>query len=171
MNTNSVCTIKGTLKITTKENGVIVDVFEENNVVTTEGKTTILRCLTTPNTIDKVIKNIKMGSDVGTGTLLNPQAATASYTNADQTFVYDIPVEDVSFSYPTPTKMSILGNIDGAKVSLLYPTAPNVLMTSATIRTNDGSIIAAKRFPARTVSGVISLDISWTLEILWVNTQ
>jgi hypothetical protein len=69
-------------------------------------------------------------------------------------------------SYPTPTKMTILGNIDGAKVSLLYPTAPNVVMTSATIRTNDGSIIAAKRFPARTVSTVISLDVSWTLEIL-----
>jgi hypothetical protein len=166
MNTSSLCTIKGTFKITTKENDVVVDVFEENNVVTTEGKTTILRCLTTPNTINKVIKNIKMGSDIGTGTLLNPTAATANYISANQTFVYDIPVEDIVFSYPTPTKMTILGNIDGAKVSLLYPTAPNVLMTSATIRTNDGSIIAAKRFPARTVSGVISLDISWTLEIL-----
>lgn len=146
--------------------GEIVGHFEEKNIILTQGKSLILRAWAEAANSGSVVKTIKIGKDVGSGTALNPQEATADLTEANLDVVYATPDEEFFVSYPTPNSVRYLATINGANVMVNYPTVPNVVYTSASITTIDGKSCTYKRFPARTISSLISVDISWTITIL-----
>ena len=159
--------ISGVFEMTLRDkDGNVIDKYVDNNVVLTTGKNYILKALSTKDTNNFTIKNITIGNDVGTGTVMSPQAATDNLTEASQTDVYTTPDLNMSVTYPSDRKVTYTAAIDGALVMAGYTTVPNVIYTSATLMTHGGYAIAYKRFTARTISSVISVDISWTLEIL-----
>lgn len=146
--------------------GEIVGHFEEKNIVLTQGKGLILRAWAEAANSGSTVKTIKIGKDVGVGTVLNPQEATANLTEANLDVVYTTPDEEFFVSYPTANSVRYLATINGANVMVNYPNVPNVIYTSASITTVDGKSCTYKRFPARTISALISVDISWTITIL-----
>lgn len=146
--------------------GAIVDHFEEKNIVLTQGKGFILRAFADDANSVNTVKTIKIGSDVGTGTILLPEEPTAALTEADFDEVYETPAPEFFISYPSATSVRFLATINGANVMASYPTQPNVIYTSASIFTNEDKSVTYKRFPARTISALISVDISWTISIV-----
>lgn len=143
--------------------GEIVGSYEEQNIILNQGKGFVLRGFS--GVTGKQVKTIKLGKDVGTGTVLLPQDPVATLTEADFDLVYATPPEEFFISYPTTNSVRYLATINGANVMIGYPTLPNVIYTSASIFCNDDTNINYKRFPARTISALISVDISWTVTI------
>lgn len=146
--------------------GEVVGTYEEKNIVLTQGKGIILRAWADALNASSTVKTIKIGSDVGTGTILAPQEPTADLTEAAQTVVYETPDAEFFVSYPTSNSVRFLATINGANVMSNYPTLPNVIYTSASITTQDDKSVTYKRFPARTISALISVDISWTITLV-----
>lgn len=143
--------------------GKIVGEFEEKNIILDQGRRLFLRAAS--GDINSTVKTIKIGKDVGTGTLLNPQQPVGSLTETAQDVVYTTPEAEFFVTYPTTNSVRYLATINGANVMTGYPTLPNVVYTSASIYTLGGKSITYKRFPARTISSLISVDISWTITL------
>lgn len=161
--------IKGVLKIVTKSNetGEILDTFEDNNVVLTVGKEQILKAMTVLDTNVHRVKTLKIGNDVGaTGTVLDPDDATADLTEAAQNPLYEVPNSAFFVTYPSANSVRFNASLNGVDVMSNYPTLPNIIYTSAVLYTFGGTGVAYRRFPARTISSLISVDITWTLTIL-----
>ena len=161
--------IKGVLKIVTKSNetGEILDTFEDNNVVLTVGKEQILKAMTVLDTNIHRVKTLKIGNDVGsTGTVLDPDDATADLTEAAQNPLYEVPDSAFFVTYPSVNSVRFNASLNGVDVMSNYPTLPNIIYTSAVLYTFGGTGVAYRRFPARTISSLISVDITWTLTIL-----
>lgn len=158
----------GELEIITRniETGEIIDTFKDSNVILTQGKSEILKALTVFDTNIHRVKTIKIGNDVGTGTVLNPQPATADLTENAQDVLYEVPENAFSVSYPNINSVRFSASLNGLEVMSNYPTLPNIIYTSAVIHTFGNKGIAYRRFPARTISSLISVDIAWTITIL-----
>jgi hypothetical protein len=159
--------IIGIVKIVERDlNGNILSEYTDNNIVTTLGKQTILKALTTKNSNAFTINTITYGDDYGTGTVLAPQPPTVDYVTATQTVKYTTAFSNISIVYPNSTSVKFVATVNGANVMALYPSLPNIILTSATLRDENNTTVAVKRFPARTISALTSMDIEWTLQIL-----
>lgn len=159
--------VRGDLKLTERliSTGEIVGEYEEQNVVLEQGKQSILRAFAAIANASHTVSTIKIGDDVGSGTVLVPEAATSSLSELNQRVVYATPAEEFFVSYPTSNSVRFLATINGPNVMSQYPTQPNVIYTSAAIYTFGGKAVTYKRFPARTISSLISVDISWTITL------
>jgi hypothetical protein len=159
--------IIGIVKIIEKDlDGNIISEYTDNNIVTTLGKQTILKALTTKNSNAFTINSITYGDDCGTGTVLAPQPPTTDYASSDQAAKYTTTFDNISIVYPDATSVKFVASVNGADVMALYPSLPNIILTSATLRDENNTTVAAKRFPARTISTLTNMDIEWTLQIL-----
>lgn len=148
------------------ETGEVVGEYEENNVVLTQGKGYILRGFANAANNIYTAKTIKLGIDVGDGDILNPQEANSSMTEADQQVVYSIDPGDFFSTSPSPNSIRFLASVSGSKFMESFPGELNAIYTSAAIYTVGDKAVTYKRFPARTMSAMISVDIIWTLTIL-----
>lgn len=159
--------IVGTYKEIVRDNktGEVLDVFEQKNVVLNQGIQSMWQAMSTTDSNTLVIETIKLGNDVGTGTVTTPEQPTASYTETDQSVIYEIPFGDVIVSYPNASSVQFFANVNGSLVMNNYPTEPNVVYTSAALYNNAGQAFSYKRFTGRTISADISVDISWTLDL------
>ncbi len=168
MNQDDTVKIVGHLQIIEKDaiTGEVIGGFEEKNVVLTQGKGYILRGFANAANNIYTAKTIKLGIDVGDGDILNPQEAVASMTEADQQVVYSIDPGDFFSTSPTPTSIRFLASVSGSKFMESFPGELNAIYTSAAIYTVGDKAVTYKRFPARTMSAMISVDIIWTLTIL-----
>ena len=156
----------GHLQIVTRniETGEIIDTFDDQNVYLEQGKTQALRAFVDGGNFR--IKSIYIGSDVGTGSIMEPEQPNADYTEANQDIVYEVPSENEFYvTYPAYNQVRLTAAISGPNVMALYPNSPNVVYTSATIRTRDERAIAYRRFPPRTISELVSVDLIWTLTL------
>lgn len=159
--------IVGTYKEVVRDirTGEVLDIFEQNNIVLDQGIQSIWQSMATADTNTLVIETIKLGNDVGNGTVTNPEQPTSTYTEGNQTVVYEIPVGDIIVSYPDPSSVQFFANVNGSVVMQNFPTDPNVVYTSAALYNNAGQAFSYKRFTGRTISADISVDVSWTLNL------
>lgn len=156
----------GHLQIVTKDikTGEVIDTFDDDNVYLEQGKTQALKAFVDGG--DFRIKSIYIGDDVGTGSIMQPEQPSANYTESNQDIVYEVPFENEFYvTYPTYNQVRFTAAISGPNVMALYPNDPNVVYTSATIRTRDEKAIAYRRFPPRTISELVSVDLIWTLTL------
>lgn len=142
--------------------GEVIDQFTQDNLIVTVGIQGLLQMLGS-GAAAKTIDTVKIGGDVGTGTILAPQDPTLDLTAADQDVIYTIPSNEFFVSYPESNQVRFFGTINGASVMTSFPSQPNIIYTSAALYTLDGEVFSYKRFPARTISNLISIDVSWTL--------
>lgn len=132
------------------------------NVILNQTRTALTKCISSA-TPAPVVQTMRIGDDVGEGTIMEPQEATENLTEIDQTIVYSVPEEEFSVSYPSDRQVTFFATVNGASVMAEYPNSPNVIYTSAVLLTTTGKAFSYKRFPARTISPLISVDISWTI--------
>lgn len=140
-------------------------VFDDENVVTDTGFATFFQ-RATQSTGGSYLHNIILGDDYGTGDLLNPEPADASYTQANQSVVYEIPNSDITFTYPTTNVVRFETTLDGTYImDTFYPTETELQYTSATTRFQNATVFSYKRFPVRSISRLVSIQIIWTITI------
>lgn len=158
--------VSGHVSIVTKciKTGDILDVFENNNVFLDQGKAIMVKAFAEGG--DNRIKTIHIGEDFGSGSIMVPEDVTSDMTEADQDEVYEVPTSSFTVSYPEADKVRFTASIDGPTLMNEYPSKPNVVYTSATLRTVGGEAVAYRRFPPRTISDMVSVDIVWTLTII-----
>lgn len=156
-----VCIIERSL-----ETGEVVGKYCENNIVLNTGKNSILRAMSTTDTNAHTARTIKIGDDVGSGTVLAPEQPIATLTAANQSVIYEVDPNAIFVSNPSQTSVRFSTTLNGAAVMENFPALPNIVYTSAVLYTYDNTAIAYKRFPGRTISPLISVEISWTLTIL-----
>lgn len=165
MTNNDTINITGVLEMVFKDqDGNIVDSFKENNIVLNQGKDVIIKAFTTKDTNNFTVKTLRIGSDVGaSGDILDPSAPTADLTENDMEVVYESPQGEFFIEYPTFNSVRFLTTLNGANVMAQYPSQPNVIYTSACLITETNKAITYRRFSAKTLSSLISVDIIWTL--------
>lgn len=145
--------------------GEIIDQTESQNIVTDIGIDQLLKSFTDASHINKTVQTISIGNDIGNGTLLAPEQPDATVATSDHQTVFEIPSAEFFAEYPTPKSVRFYGTINGATVMAAYPAEANVVYTSAMLKLGSLEPFAYKRFPARTISELISVDISWTITL------
>lgn len=160
--------LKGRLNMTfrNKKTGEIIEEHGDNLVVNI-GMSQILRAFTTPapsgGSLQYVFQSFRIGSDVGLGTLLNPENAQGSTTAADQNVVYTVDYNNVNIIYPNYYSVVFKMALDGNTVMAQYPTQVDLRFSSAGLYSGDDELLAYRRFKSRTITEEIAIDITWTL--------
>lgn len=162
--------IRGDLAITSrlKEDGRIIDQLDERNVVTAQGASDLLARVTKNDATvsNSYVKTIALGDDVGDGTLLSPEQASELSTGTMQSVVYTVPVSDITITYPTPFSFEISTVLDGTYIlENFYPSDIEMRFTSATIRYESNKTLSYKRFPVRSLSRLVDIEIRWTISL------
>lgn len=162
--------INGTLSINSinTEDGTIIDNIDECNVVTAQGASELLSRLTRNDSTvtDSFIQTIALGNEVGTGDLLGPEPADESYTASKQDLIYTVPPEDISITYPDPFTFEISTVLNGTSIiESTFPQDIEMRFTSATIRYANSKALAFKRFPVRSLSRLVDIEIRWTVSL------
>jgi hypothetical protein len=160
--------VKGSLKMVFRDTrtGEIIDTFEDNNVFLKQGKSAMLRAFTTLNSNDYQVRTISIGTDIGSGTVLDPELPDSDYTEANQDVIYEVPLDEFFVEYPDDESVRFLATINGVNVMSSFTTQPNVIYTSAALMNQSGEAVAYRRFSARTISSYISVDVAWTLRLI-----
>lgn len=162
----------GTFKVVERslETGEIVGEFEEKNVITDVGIDHLLRSFSDSNHTNQMVQTISLGDDIGTGTILAPEQPTSDVSIEDHQLVYEVPIGEFFVSYPDNRTVRFFATVNGASVMENYPSEANVAYMSAMLKTGNAipQAFAYKRFSARTISDLISVDISWEVEFVQV---
>ena len=156
----------GILEITERntETGEILFKHKDKNIITAVGMNQIRRSFTDSSHVNEYVSTVSLGSDTGGGTILNPTMPTVSITSAAHSPVYEVPVGEFFISYPTDSSVRFFATVNGNTVMSLYPGTVNVVYTSAMLKTASNKAFCYRRFSGRTISALISVDISWTIE-------
>ena len=164
--------IKGELKITSysKFTGEIVDVYGfDSNIVTDSGIDTMwLRAANDDAANQYQLKDLHLGDDFGNTprwSIFNPEPpsrgfndSTQSVTHVVDSYSYDFPIDEVLRFYTT---------VDGeTMMNTYFPDQISYDFTSATIRYNNGTIFAYKRFPIRSISRAVTVEFDWRFKII-----
>lgn len=168
MNLNDLNFINGHLNIKTisKETGMVLDEFDDDNVITLQGYSEVLNRITLEDDSidDSIIWTIYLGDDIGNGTIFNPQTAANTLTNLDQSVVYEVPREDMNLNYVTSRSLDLVTVLDGTQIlDTLFPDEVDLRYTSATIRFRNERVLSYKRFPIRSLSRLVDVSITWNI--------
>ena len=157
--------IKGylTIKEINKETHEEFVVIDDNNVVTLEGYSEIFKRLYNNQDMTGHLDSIQLGSDVGSGTAIEPEPATDSLTSSDQLVTFIVPYNDINFAFPSQREMVLSVILDGSFILDGGNVDGEVRYSSATIRFGNDKTLSYKRFPLRTITPLIDIEISWRL--------
>lgn len=164
----------GQLKITTtdKETGeVLHDTGFSNNAILDTGIRELIQRLVTED-IDNSFGfyTIYLGDDYGDPdegwTVFDPEPADRSFTEQKQNWIYFLPTESLSITYPAPGIFEVSSVMDGDEVmETNFPTEIEMTYTSATLRMNNVTALAFKRFPIRSLSRSVRITITWVITL------
>jgi len=149
-----------------KASGVILSDEGEGNVITTQGASIILNRMT-QDTGGSFINTIYLGDDVGDGNLLAPAPEQDSFTGATQAIVYSVPYNDINIIYPDPYTFEVTTVLDGTSIlDNNFPQEIDLRFTSATLRFDNLAAFAYKRFPVRSLSRLVDIEMIWTVSLI-----
>jgi hypothetical protein len=163
--------INGVLSIKTicKETGQVLDVFKDKNVITLDGMSKLWERMAGNGDI---ISHFVLGSDYGVEeggdwNIFAPKPAENSYNTENQFAIYsDAPVNTV-FEYPSITELQVGTLLNGERIiDELFPDEVTVRYNSASIRFGDDTIFSYKRFPVRSISRLVDVQILWTFTLV-----
>lgn len=154
-----------------KTTGEVVDSFgPHRNKVTDAG---VAGLWTRASTVDAGnayrLDTIHLGSDFGdpaSWSIFNPEPAQRTFTSTDQAVVWTIPSADMSFEFPTDPAMRARVLIDGQTLmDDNFPSEVNLTYSSMTLRFANGTVLSYKRFPIRSISREVDVEIVWTITL------
>lgn len=145
-------------------------VFDEDNVITIEGFSEVMKRITYTTSNGDIsgsyIHNIVLGDDVGSGTLFEPEDANNLLTAGSQSTVYTIPNEDINFNYLNSQTLEMGVVLNGTEIlNANFPQEVDMRYTSATVRFYNGKCYSYKRFPVRSLSRLVDIEIIWRISL------
>jgi len=160
--------IKGHLAIREFDSvtGEMLGEYSEDNVVTLEGYAEVMTRILEegPSIEDSILETIVLGDDTGDGDLLDPEPATDGLTGASQNIIYEVRPIDMEFNRITSRTTEAVTFLDGTYImDTFYPNEVDIRYCSATLRFRNGVTLSYKRFPARSISRLISIQMIWSI--------
>jgi len=149
------------LKVFNAETNELIQTYADTNVIVLDARTSVVHSISSPIS-DYTISKLKLGDDVGTGTVDNPQAASNTYDENTMSIVFDAPYT-LAVGYPDSISVNFGTTIIGQDVLDLYPAETSKIFTSAALHTGNGKVFSYKRFPRISISALVNIQISWTL--------
>lgn len=174
---NSNSKIRGffTVREILKTTGEVISEYTEENVITEQGINTMFLRMVLPDvTNDMKFSRFKLGIDYGLEednnpewSMLNPKPAKKDYTSLNQYVVYDVPEGDMVFDYPDQNTFQAATLLDGKYIlDTYYEDDVDLRYTSATLRFFNETTFSYKRFPVRSLSRMIDVQIIWTFKFV-----
>jgi len=156
--------LKGTfsMDLIDKSTGMIVESYSDMNLVLPYSFTSLLKCVGGARQNDYMIRSIKFGDDIGTGTTDDPESPDDTYTIANQNVIFT--KDGVEVHYPSDNSVLFTIIIDGNTFMDNFPTLTTKGITSATLCTGLGEAFSFKRFPEKMISRIFDISIRWQLE-------
>lgn len=164
-----------TIREISKETGEILSEFTDKNVITEQGINTLfLRMVLNDNENTMKFSRFKLGIDYGLEedanadwTVFTPKPAEKHYTSLNQYVVYEVPELDMVFDYPDQNTFQASTLLDGKYILDTYhPDDVDLRYTSATLRFFNETTFSYKRFPVRSLSRLIDVQIIWTFKFV-----
>lgn len=164
-----------TIREFSKETGELIGEYEDKNVITELGMNTLfLRMALADADTTMKLQNIVLGEDYGIEedasggwTVFNPKPAEKHYTTSNQFSVYAVPEADMVFDYPDQNTLQIGTLLDGKYIlDTFFPNEVDMRYTSATFRFANATTFSYKRFPIRSLSRLIDVQIVWTFRFI-----
>jgi hypothetical protein len=113
------------------------------------------------------LNNIHLGDDIGTGSqwsIFNPQPAQRGFVGEDQNTTF---IVDADFTFPTDEELLVTVTLNGTNVmNDNFPTAVEYRFSSMTLRYANGIPFSFKRFPMRSLSRFVNVQIDWRFKFL-----
>lgn len=162
-----------TIRTIEKSSGNIIDEFVENNVVTLGGMERLWERLSTgnpPSTHN--LQYFALGEDYGLEeggdwNIFAPKSAVNTYTKENQAVIYNDSPANIVFEYPSENVLQVGTLLDGeAIIDEFFPDDVVVRYNSATIRFGDETVFSYKRFPVRSISRLVDVQILWTFTLV-----
>lgn len=164
-----------TIKEFCKETGDLLDQYTDANVITEQGVNTLFlrMALGDPDNLMK-FDHFTLGIDDGSQEepseswgLLNPKPALKRYTSLNQLGIYDVPHSSMVFDYPEKNTFQAATLLDGQFIlDTYFPGDVDMRYTSATLRFDNSTTFSYKRFPVRSLSRLIDVQIIWTFRFV-----
>lgn len=165
--------VKGvlTIKEFSKETGELLSSWTDENVITTLGMNTLFLRAALPDEEETMIfHRFCIGIDTGDNEDpsggwddLNPRPAKKEYTSLNQYVVYEVHPEDMVYDHISTHEFQASTLLDGEYVlNTFYPDDPDIRYTSATLRFENDTTFSYKRFPVRSLSRLIDVQLMWS---------
>lgn len=103
-----------------------------------------------------------VGVDITRGTLDNPSAPLDTYDETTMDILFDAPYA-LNKGYADSITATFNVTIKGADVLALYPGDTSKILTSAALHTGNGNVFSYKRFPQKSISALVDINISWNI--------
>lgn len=139
----------------------IVDSFDDPNIVVNTSRDIIIKRLYENNDAFRV-RDAKIGNEVGTGTENDPEAPTLDTVAADMSVIYEIDnIQDINYTDNLSLSYSIF--INGFDVIDQYTGIDSIGFTSIGLFAQNGLAFSYRRFPVRTITENININVIWTI--------
>lgn len=162
-----------TIREICKSTGSVLSEYVDENVVTELGiNTMFLRAFMDDPDETMKLSNFFLGIDTGAEEdnaggwdIFNPRPAQPYYTSLNQFSVYEVPESDMVIDYPSQNTLQAGTLLDGEFIlNTFFPDAVDLRYTSATFRFANDTTFSYKRFPIRSLSRLIDVQIVWTFD-------
>jgi len=143
---------------------VITNTLSNNKSVTIQSVTSTTLTLIASDTLINE-SNVSGVSIIGTASANNPSPPTVNDTLSSMN-VINTPTILTPFviGNNNATSITFTTSIIGTDVMSAYPTQNTKIITSASLLNAGTDSFAYKRFPQKSISNLINIDISWTIE-------
>lgn len=165
-----------TIREISKETGDVLYEYTDKNAITDQGINTLFLRMALPNDVGSTMKlsRFKLGIDYGleeepnkTWSIFDPKPAQRYYTSMNQYVVYEVPESDMIFDHPEPNVFQASTLLDGKDIlNTHFPDEVDLRYTSATFRFRNETTFSYKRFPIRSLSRLIDVQIIWTFKFV-----
>lgn len=167
--------INGVVSIKTicKKTGKVLDEFKDSNVVTLGGMKKMWERTTSSGSVtDNTIQYFSLGKDYGIEeggdwNIFSPKPAENTYTANNQFVIYNDNPSNTVYEYPSDNELQVGTLLDGEYIiDTFFDDEVTVMYNSATIRFGDGTVFSYKRFPVRSISRLVDVQILWTFTLV-----
>lgn len=156
-----------------KKTGEVVDSFSDRNVVTLSGMGWMWKRLSQKDGSSPFrFHHFTLGDDTGESeggdwNEFFPKPADASYDKSFQDIVHEDSPDNLVDSYPTDNKLQLSSLLDGqAILDNEFPNETEVPYNSVTLRFANNEVFSYKRFPVRTITRLLDIQIIWEFSLV-----
>lgn len=146
---------------TDAQTGEVLGTDEESNIVVNEHRKIVINRIY-ENKNDYRVRRVKIGDDVGTGTDNDPELPTKETSGTDMNVIFET-VDNIEINYPDEERISFNIFFNGETIMNDYPDSDQIGFTSIGLFSLNDWCFSYRRFPSRTITENININIIWTI--------
>lgn len=147
-------------EIDASTNEIIKEYKEHNIVVDTHMDIIIARLY--DDSPDYRVTKARIGTDVGSGTSVDPELPTKDTTADDQDVIYET-TDNITIDYPSSRAITYNIFLDGETIMNDFPDDESIGFNSVALVTSNDMAFSYRRFPERSITEDTNINILWTL--------